>query len=157
MHIAIQSFFESCTVLDLSASCGGIFHCPITHYVKENFIWSALNTWALHFIELSFNLVLCSKVKRSDRYFFTRVFGILSYCVPSYLYPFWDKQISFLSISCCDSPCLCLHPYLLMLRLTFWPLLFSAGSFRACGGMPEENSALTGIKGEHFLHYSPNS
>lgn len=92
IHIAIQSFFESCTVLDLSTSCGDIFHCPITHYVKENFIWSALNTWGLHFIECSFILVLCSKLERNVRYFFSRIFGILSYCVPSYLPVFWDKQ-----------------------------------------------------------------
>lgn len=138
IHIAIQSFFESCTVLDLSASCGDIFHCPITHYVKENFIWSALNTWGLHFIECSFILVLCSKLERNVRYFFSRIFGILSYCVPSYLPLFWDKQISFLSISSGDS--LCLYPY------TLWPpthsfsfllsdlCLCSAGSSRAWEG-----------------------
>lgn len=84
-------------------------HCPITHYVKENFIWSALNTWALHFIECSFILVLRSKLEKNVRYFFSRVFGILSYWVHSYLPLFWDKQISFLSISSGDSLCLYLY------------------------------------------------
>lgn len=140
IHIAIQSFFESCTGLDLSASCGDIFRCPISHYVKENIIWSALNAWSLHFIECSFILVLWSKLEKNVRYFFSRVFGILSYCVPSYLPLFWNKQISFLSISSGDSLCLYLYTLwppnllILILILTLWPPFVSAGFSRAWGG-----------------------
>lgn len=70
-------------------SCGDTFHCPITHYVTENFLWSALNARALHFAEHSFILALYSKVKR-------RVWDIFSWSIWYFtlLCPFFS--ISFL-------------------------------------------------------------
>lgn len=106
--------------------CEREFHLISFEYMRSSFHWMFLY------------LVLCSKLERNVRYFFSRIFDILSYCVPSYLPLFWDKQISFLSISSGDS--LCLYPY------TLWPptrsfsfllsdlYLCSAGSSRAWEG-----------------------